>query len=78
MQDRLPPSRELSPFAPSSYSPQPDNTPMPVKSEEPRDPFKKPRVRHTEAQLAALNDLYEANEHPPLEERAALAEDLAM
>ncbi|KAI5124107.1 hypothetical protein M0805_000921 [Coniferiporia weirii] len=49
---------------------------MAIKTDEPRD--KKPRVRHSEAQLAALNDLYEANEHPSLEERAALAENLGM
>ena len=49
---------------------------MPIKADEPRD--KKPRIRHTEAQLAALNDLYEENEHPSLEERAALAERLGM
>lgn len=49
---------------------------MPIKADEPRD--KKPRIRHTEAQLAALNDLYEENEHPSLEERADLAERLHM
>ena len=43
---------------------------------EPRE--KKPRIRHSEAQLVALNDLYDENEHPSLEERAALADRLGM
>ena len=49
---------------------------MAIKSEEPRE--KKPRIRHSEPQLAALNALYEENEHPTLEERAALATSLNM
>lgn len=73
MRDRLSLSRELSPFAPASYTGHTHSTAM-----DSRDPSKKPRVRHTEAQLAALNDLYEANEHPSLDERAALAEELGM
>ncbi|KAL5519161.1 hypothetical protein ACEPAH_844 [Sanghuangporus vaninii] len=39
---------------------------------------RKPRIRHSEAQLAALNELYDENEFPSLEERAALAENLGM
>ncbi|PFH52300.1 hypothetical protein AMATHDRAFT_57354 [Amanita thiersii Skay4041] len=40
--------------------------------------LKKPRHRHTPAQLAALNELYEKNEHPPLELRISLAGRLGM
>ncbi|KAG6814008.1 hypothetical protein H0H92_004501 [Tricholoma furcatifolium] len=39
---------------------------------------KKPRHRHSPAQLAALNELYDKNEHPPLELRSSLAERLGM
>ncbi|KAF9567851.1 homeobox-domain-containing protein [Agrocybe pediades] len=39
---------------------------------------KKPRHRHSPHQLTALNELFEQNEHPPLEERSALAERLGM
>jgi len=39
---------------------------------------KKPRHRHSAAQLAALNELYERNEHPSLDERTSLAEKLGM
>jgi len=39
---------------------------------------KKPRHRHSAAQLAALNELYERNEHPSLDERTSLAEKLRM
>ncbi|KAF8624219.1 hypothetical protein AX15_005985 [Amanita polypyramis BW_CC] len=39
---------------------------------------KKPRHRHSPAQLAALNELFEKNEHPSLEQRIALAEQLGM
>ncbi|KAF9015741.1 hypothetical protein BDQ17DRAFT_1418780 [Cyathus striatus] len=41
-------------------------------------PSKKPRHRHSPAQLAALNELFDKNEHPPLEQRTALAERLGM
>ncbi|KAF9531867.1 homeobox domain-containing protein [Crepidotus variabilis] len=41
-------------------------------------PQKKPRHRHSPHQLAALNELFEQNEHPPLEQRSALAERLGM
>jgi len=39
---------------------------------------KKPRHRHAPHQLAALNELFDQNEHPPLEQRTALAERLGM
>ncbi|KAF8963856.1 hypothetical protein BDZ97DRAFT_1661033 [Flammula alnicola] len=39
---------------------------------------KKPRHRHSPLQLAALNELFDQNEHPPLEQRTALAERLGM
>ncbi|KAG6878306.1 hypothetical protein C0993_008903 [Termitomyces sp. T159_Od127] len=47
-------------------------------SDVPKDKQKKPRHRHTPAQLAALNELFDENEHPPLERRSALAERLGM
>lgn len=43
-----------------------------------RDRAKKPRHRHSPTQLAALNELYEKNEHPSLEQRTSLAERLGM
>ncbi|KAI0640024.1 hypothetical protein C8Q77DRAFT_1214369 [Trametes polyzona] len=42
------------------------------------DQQKKPRHRHSASQLAALNELYEKNEHPSLEDRTALAQRLGM
>ncbi|KAH9949395.1 homeobox-domain-containing protein [Amylocystis lapponica] len=39
---------------------------------------KKPRHRHSAFQLAALNELYDQNEHPSLEDRTSLAERLGM
>ncbi|KAK0465522.1 homeodomain transcription factor [Desarmillaria tabescens] len=39
---------------------------------------KKPRNRHSPEQLAALNELYERDEHPALEVRTSLAEQLGM
>ncbi|KAI9460464.1 homeobox-domain-containing protein [Lactarius psammicola] len=39
---------------------------------------KKPRHRHSAFQLAALNELYERNEHPSLDDRTTLAEKLGM
>lgn len=39
---------------------------------------KKPRHRHSPVQLAALNELFDQNEHPPLEQRTALADRLGM
>ncbi|EMD42305.1 hypothetical protein CERSUDRAFT_110826 [Gelatoporia subvermispora B] len=43
-----------------------------------KDQPKKPRHRHSAFQLAALNELYDKNEHPSLEERTSLAERLGM
>lgn len=55
------------------------------KSDKPHDPdnpdktsSKKPRHRHSPVQLAALNELFDRNEHPSLEERTELAERLRM
>jgi hypothetical protein len=39
---------------------------------------KKPRHRHSPTQLAALNELYDKNEHPSLDDRTDLAEKLGM
>lgn len=39
---------------------------------------KKPRHRHSPVQLAALNELFDRNEHPSLDERTELAEKLGM
>jgi hypothetical protein len=39
---------------------------------------KKPRHRHSASQLAALNELYDRNEHPSLDQRTTLAEQLGM
>jgi hypothetical protein len=39
---------------------------------------KKQRHRHSQVQLAALNDLYEKTKHPSLEDRTSLAESLGM
>ena len=41
-------------------------------------PDKKQRIRHSDSQLAALNSLYEHDEHPSLDVRARLALDLGM
>jgi len=43
-----------------------------------QDRLKKPRHRHSPTQLAALNELYDRNEHPALDLRSALAERLGM
>ncbi|THV06607.1 homeobox-domain-containing protein [Dendrothele bispora CBS 962.96] len=43
-----------------------------------QDKQKKPRHRHSPLQLAALNELYEKDEHPALELRVSLAERLGM
>lgn len=54
---------------------------LPDKSQETMEggkPSKKPRHRHSLAQLAALNELFEKNEHPSLDERVELAEKLGM
>ncbi|KZT73209.1 hypothetical protein DAEQUDRAFT_721783 [Daedalea quercina L-15889] len=47
-------------------------------SQDTMDQPKKPRHRHSAFQLAALNELYDKNEHPSLEERTSLAERLGM
>ncbi|KAH7927244.1 hypothetical protein BV22DRAFT_1111180 [Leucogyrophana mollusca] len=39
---------------------------------------KKPRHRHSPAQLAALNELFDKNDHPSLDDRSELAEKLGM
>ncbi|KAF9074998.1 homeobox domain-containing protein [Rhodocollybia butyracea] len=39
---------------------------------------KKPRTRHSQAQIKALNELYERDEHPALDLRTQLAERLGM
>ncbi|KAA1467765.1 homeobox-domain-containing protein [Dentipellis sp. KUC8613] len=57
--------------------PQPSEAPS-KQPDEPKDKPKKPRHRHTAVQLAALNELYDKNEHPSLDERTALAERLGM
>ncbi|KAI0783406.1 hypothetical protein C8Q75DRAFT_810990 [Abortiporus biennis] len=59
------------------------SAPLPVDSisehlVEIKDKPKKPRHRHSALQLAALNELYDKNEHPPLEDRTSLAERLGM
>ncbi|KAI0348115.1 hypothetical protein BDW22DRAFT_1404138 [Trametopsis cervina] len=43
-----------------------------------KDKPKKPRHRHSAWQLVALNELYERDEHPPLDARTSLAEKLGM
>ncbi|KAI0800652.1 hypothetical protein C8Q74DRAFT_1192864 [Fomes fomentarius] len=59
-----------------------DHPPAASSAIQPRDPKmdqpKKPRHRHAPHQLAALNELYDKTEHPSLEERTALAEQLGM
>ena len=50
---------------------------LPLKDSKQEQP-KKPRHRHSPAQLAALNELYDKTEHPSLEERTSLAERLGM
>ena len=49
---------------------------MAIRQDDIRD--RKPRIRHSDAQLAALNELYDENEFPSLEQRAALAENIGM
>lgn len=43
-----------------------------------KDRLKKPRNRHSPAQIVALNELYDQDEHPALELRSSLAERLGM
>ncbi|KAH8099745.1 homeobox-domain-containing protein [Cristinia sonorae] len=51
---------------------------IPHSQDNAKDKPKKPRHRHSAFQLAALNELYDKNEHPPLDERTALADKLGM
>ncbi|KAG8219413.1 fumble-domain-containing protein [Butyriboletus roseoflavus] len=62
-----------------------EEKPSTRRSDKPHDPdnpdktsSKKPRHRHSPVQLAALNELFDRNEHPSLEERTELAERLGM
>lgn len=55
---------------------QPDSMSLPDIDTKPSQ--KKPRHRHSPAQLAALNELFDKNEHPSLELRSALADRLGM
>ncbi|KAF8559934.1 hypothetical protein OG21DRAFT_1479804 [Imleria badia] len=79
--------------SPSTYStydgdddrPSLDEKPSAKRSDKHSDPdnpdkssSKKPRHRHSPVQLAALNELFDRNEHPSLEERTELAEKLGM
>jgi hypothetical protein len=50
----------------------------PPPSDSLRERQKKPRHRHSAFQLAALNQLYERNEHPSLDDRTNLAEKIGM
>ncbi|KAF5385270.1 hypothetical protein D9615_001159 [Tricholomella constricta] len=52
--------------------------PDPPPTDVPKDKQKKPRHRHSPAQLAALNELYDKNEHPALDLRSSLAQRLGM
>jgi len=62
-----------------AYSTWPTGTPDPhPKVESPAEKPKKPRHRHSAIQLAALNELYDRNEHPSLDARTSLAEKLGM
>jgi hypothetical protein len=53
-------------------------TDLPPPSDSLRERQKKPRHRHSSFQLAALNQLYERNEHPSLDDRTNLAEKIGM
>lgn len=54
----------------------PDTSSLPDIDSKPSQ--KKPRHRHSPAQLAALNELFDQDDHPPLELRSALAKRLGM
>jgi hypothetical protein len=58
--------------------PNPQAMPLPIPADPSKDKLKKPRHRHSPAQLAALNELYAKNEHPALDLRTSLAERLGM
>jgi hypothetical protein len=55
----------------------PSSTMSPL-AHSPKDRQKKPRHRHSPAQLAALNELYDKDEHPSLDLRTSLAARLGM
>ncbi|EIW87142.1 hypothetical protein CONPUDRAFT_69445 [Coniophora puteana RWD-64-598 SS2] len=55
-----------------------DKSPTTVGGSDKASSSKKPRHRHSPAQLAALNELFDQNEHPSLEDRTELAERLGM
>lgn len=62
-----------------AFSSWPTGTPdHPVQPDSLRERQKKPRHRHSAFQLAALNHLYERNEHPSLDDRTTLAEKIGM
>jgi hypothetical protein len=54
-----------------------DHDASPVSNPDPKT-TKKPRNRHSPYQLTALNELYEQNDHPSLQDRTALAERISM
>jgi hypothetical protein len=54
------------------------STDRPPQPDSLRERQKKPRHRHSSIQLAALNQLYERNEHPSLDDRTNLAEKIGM
>lgn len=58
--------------------PNPQPMSLPIPPDPTKDKLKKPRHRHSPAQLAALNELYDKNEHPALDLRTSLAERLGM
>lgn len=60
-----------------SQSPPPDEKVDELANDQ-KDKPKKPRHRHSAFQLAALNELYDQNDHPPLQARTSLAERLGM
>lgn len=66
----------MDPSFDSWPNPQPMSLPIPPDAT--KDKLKKPRHRHSPAQLAALNELYDKNEHPALDLRTSLAERLGM
>ena len=76
----FPPSLMVPPYNDWSHSPAPANEKLnePAPADLQKDKPKKPRHRHSAFQLAALNERYDKNEHPPLEERTALAQRLSM
>jgi len=73
-----PPSPSLQPAMPAIPTGTPPSARANKGSQDRSDQPKKPRHRHSAFQLAALNELYEKNEHPSLEERTSLAERLGM